>query len=259
MINAAMKPETDRLLELIAGLCRELRPGQPAPALTLNSELERDAELDSLARAELLVRIEAAFGVRLPQRLIGEAQTPRDFLHALATADSQALPMPESAPALATGVAGTGEVKGEGKGEPAPDPLATLTEVLAWHAQKQPERLHLILLDEDGAEQRLGYGELLQRSRAVAAGLQARDIVPGEAVALMLPTGLAFFPCFLGILLAGAVPVPIYPPARPSQLEDHLRRHAAILDNAGARLLIASGEVALPAGLLRGLVAGLRG
>ncbi|PRD69168.1 acyl-phosphate glycerol 3-phosphate acyltransferase [Malikia spinosa] len=251
MIDAAMKPDTERLLELIAGLCRELRPGQPVPALTLNSELERDAELDSLARAELLVRIEAAFGVRLPQRLIGEAQTPRDFLRALATADSQALPVPESAPMLATGVTGTGE--------PAPDLLATLTEVLAWHAQKQPERLHLILLDEDGAEQRLGYGELLQRSRAVAAGLQARDIVPGDAVALMLPTGLAFFPCFLGILLAGAVPVPIYPPARPSQLEDHLRRHAAILDNAGARLLIASGEVALPAGLLRGLVAGLRG
>ena len=246
-----MKQETDRLLELIAGLCRELRPGQPAPALTPDSELERDAELDSLARAELLVRIEAAFGVRLPQRLIGEAQTPRDFLRALAAADSQARPAPESAPAVATGIAGTGE--------PAPDQLATLTEVLVWYAQRQPERTHLILLDEDGAEQRLGYGELLQRARAVAAGLQARDIVCGDAVALMLPTGLEFFPCFLGILLAGAVPVPIYPPARPSQLEDHLRRHAAILDNAGARLLIASGEVALPAGLLRGLVAGLRG
>ena len=58
--------DAEMLLELIAGLCRELRPGQPAPALTLGSELERDAELDSLARAELLVRIEAAFGVRLP-------------------------------------------------------------------------------------------------------------------------------------------------------------------------------------------------
>lgn len=250
-----MKQETDRLLELIAGLCRELRPGQPAPALTPDSELERDAELDSLARAELLVRIEAAFGVRLPQRLIGEAQTPRDFLRALAAADSQARPAPESAPAVATGVA----EKDEAKGEPAPDQLATLTEVLAWHAQRQPQRTHLILLDEDGAEQRLGYGELLQRACAVAAGLQARDIVPGDAVALMLPTGLEFFPCLLGIQLAGAVPVPIYPPARPSQLEDHLRRHAAILDNADAKLLVASGEVALPAGLLRGLVAGLRG
>ncbi len=246
-----MKPDTDRLLELIAGLCRELRPGQLAPVLTPDSELERDAELDSLARAELLVRIEAAFGVRLPQRLIGEAQTPRDFLRALAAADSQALPVTSpSAPAVTRLAAA---------GEPAPDQLGTLTEVLAWHAQRQPQRTHLILLDDDGQEQRLSYGELLQRVSAVAAGLQARDIGPGDAVALMLPTSLAFFHCFLGILLAGAVPVPIYPPARPSQLEDHLRRHAAILDNAGAKWLIASGEVALPAGLLRGLVAGLGG
>lgn len=245
--------DADPLLALIAALCRELRPGQPAPLLTLDGELERDAELDSLARAELLVRIESAFGVRLPQRLIGEAQTPRDFLHALAAADSQALPVPESASAVTVGVAGTG------KGDPAPDELGTLTAVLAWHAQRQPERTHLILLDEDGAEHPLSYGWLQQQAQAVAAGLQARDIVPGDAVALMLPTCLQFFPCFLGILLAGAVPVPIYPSARPSQLEDHLRRHAAILDNAGARLLVASGEVALPAGLLRGLVAGLRG
>ncbi len=251
MILDAMKPETDRLLKLIAALCRELRPGQLAPVLTPDSELERDAELDSLARAELLVRIEAAFGVRLPQRLIGEAQTPRDFLRALAAADGRELPAPAAAHAPVMDMAG--------KGEPAPDALTTLTEVLAWHAQRQPERTHLILLDENGAEQRLSYGLLLQQARAVAAGLQAREVGPGDAVALMLPTCLAFFPCFLGILLVGAVPVPIYPPARPAQLEDHLRRHAAILDNAGARLLIASGEVALPAGLLRGLVAGLRG
>ena len=35
--------DADQLLELIALLCRELRPGQPTPALTLDSELERDA------------------------------------------------------------------------------------------------------------------------------------------------------------------------------------------------------------------------
>jgi non-ribosomal peptide synthetase component F len=243
--------DADRLLQLIAALCRELRPGQPAPTLTIDSELERDAELDSLARAELLVRIEAAFGVRLPQRLIGEAQTPRDFLRALAAADGRQLPSPAAAPVLVTGA--------KGMGEPAPDALATLTEVLAWHAQRQPERTHLVLLDEDGVEHPLSYGELLHQAQAVAAGLQARGIGAGDAVAIMLPTCLAFFPCLLGVQLAGAVPVPIYPPARPSQLEDHLRRHAAILDNAGARLLVASAEVALPAGLLRGLVAGLRG
>ena len=34
-----------------------------------------------------------------------------------------------------------------------------------------------------------------------------------------------------GILLAGAIPVPIYPPTRPGQIEDHLRRQAGILQN----------------------------
>ncbi|MEY5098111.1 MAG: hypothetical protein RJA36_830 [Pseudomonadota bacterium] len=246
----AERDTAGRLLDLIAGLCRELRPGQPAPALDLDSQLERDAELDSLGRAELLARIEAEFGRRLSQRLISEAQTPRDFLLALLGPAGDV----GAAPAAVT--TGASPVSG---GEPAPAGLATLTEVLAWHGQQQPQRRHLILLDEDGAEQQLSYGELLERARAVAAALQQRDIGPGDAVALMLPTCLEFFPCFLGIQLAGAVPVPIYPPARPAQLEDHLRRHAAILANAGARLLIASGEVALPASLLRGLVAGLRG
>jgi 1-acyl-sn-glycerol-3-phosphate acyltransferase len=44
--------------------------------------------------------------------------------------------------------------------------------------------------------------------------------------------------------MSGAVPVPIYPPARVSQLEEHVRRHAAVLSNAGTKALIASPEVA---------------
>lgn len=55
-------------------------------------------------------------------------------------------------------------------------------------------------------------------------GLQARGIEPGDRVAIMLPTAADFFPAFFGMLYAGAVPVPIYPPARPVQLADHMRR-----------------------------------
>ncbi len=54
----------------------------------------------------------------------------------------------------------------------------------------------------------------------------------------MLPTGREFFAAFYGTLRAGGVPVPLYPPARPSQLEDHLRRIAGILRNARARELL---------------------
>ena len=43
---------------------------------------------------------------------------------------------------------------------------------------------------------------------------------------------------FLGVLVAGCVPLPIYPPVRRTQIEEHLRRQAAILNNAEVPLLI---------------------
>ena len=70
----------------------------------------------------------------------------------------------------------------------------------------------------------------------------------------MLPTSIEFFVAFFGILYAGAIPVPIYPPMRLSQLEDHLRRQTGILRNAGACLLITMPEARRLAGLLGTLV-----
>ena len=92
----------------------------------------------------------------------------------------------------------------------------------------------------------LTYGELAARARSVARGLIARDVAPGDRVALMLPTSIEFFVAFFGILYAGAIPVPIYPPMRLSQLEDHLRRQIGILQNAGASLLITHAGRAAP-------------
>ena len=88
------------------------------------------------------------------------------------------------------------------------------------------------------------YGELLAMPRRLAAGSPRETSRAARAVALMLPTGRDFFVAFLGIQLAGGVPVPIYPPFRASQLEDHLRRQALILENARAVLLIGSAETA---------------
>ena len=48
----------------------------------------------------------------------------------------------------------------------------------------------------------------------------------------MLPTSREFFVSFAGILLAGAVPVPIYPPFRADRIEEYASRQAAILNNA---------------------------
>ena len=51
--------------------------------VSLDSALDRDPGFDSLARVELLVRIEHAFGVQLPDTVLESAETCRDLLAAL--------------------------------------------------------------------------------------------------------------------------------------------------------------------------------
>ena len=132
-------------------------------------------------------------------------------------------------------------------GSPAPVAASTLIDALDWHVGATPERTHIRILDESGGADDVTYAALHREAAAVAAGLLARDVMPGDTVAIMLPTSRAYFVTFAGVVLAGAVPVPIYPPARPSQLADHLRRHIGILANARATLLITVPE-AVPVG-----------
>mgnify|MGYP001603265884 CR=1 FL=1 len=87
----------------------------------------------------------------------------------------------------------------------------------------------------------------------MAAGLRGRGVAPGQAVALMLPTGREFLVSFLGILLAGAVPAPLYPPVRRAAAEEHLRRQAVILNNCQAPLLITLPDVSALSAVVRGL------
>jgi 1-acyl-sn-glycerol-3-phosphate acyltransferase len=140
----------------------------------------------------------------------------------------------------------------------APTAAQTLIEALEWHVQTHAQRLHIHLYGADDAEERITYGALYERARRVATGIQRYGVEPGQTVALMLPTSASFFDSFVGILLAGGIPVPIYPPLRPTQLEEHLRRQAAILANARTVLLITVPEAQALARLLRSQVLDLR-
>lgn len=233
------------LKEIIEQLMRELHP-QRARLVDIqpSSRIERDLGIDSLGRTELILRIERAFRVRLPAQTVGEVETVGDLARAL----EQAAPARVPAAFERAGSAVLPLV-------PAASEARTLIEVLDWHTARHPERLHLtVLQDEATALGALSYGELAARARRVAHGLIARDVAPGDRVALMLPTGVDFFIAFFGILYAGAVPVPIYPPMRLAQLEDHLRRQIGILQNAGACLLITMPEGRRLAALLRAQV-----
>jgi fatty-acyl-CoA synthase len=88
-----------------------------------------------------------------------------------------------------------------------------------------------------------GWGEVRERALAVCGGLRALGIAPGDRVALIFPTGIEFFEGFFGALLAGAVPVPLYPPVRLGRMGEYLHRTARMLERSGSRLVLADSRV----------------
>jgi len=232
-----------RLIAMIRELLAQSRPESASRLkVTLDSRLERDLGMDSLVRAELMLRIEREFGVGLPDDLLTEAETLRHLLAAILGASAEVSPAPAPEVAVPT----TAEAEG------LPHEATTLVEALRWRVTRHPDRVHVTFLASDERVQTLRYGELLERARRVATGLQRAGVERQQAVALMLPTSLEFFAAYYGILIAGGIPVPIYPPTRMSQIEDHLRRQAGILANCLAPLLITVPEAKLLARLLKG-------
>jgi len=228
--NTASSAEA--LLDEVRQLLVELHPQQQHPVISLDSTLDRELGLDSLARVELLLRIERHFDVHLPEELVMSAETPRDLLKGVLGAAALA-------PEIET-YAGAGMAE-EAGGEPRQ--AATLVEVLDWHADKHPERPHIHFYGHKGKKETITYGALRKDAEAVCAGLRHLDLRPGQSVGIMLPSGKEFFAGFYGILLAGGVPVPVYPPIRLRQIEEHMRRQAGILTNAQIRILITFDEV----------------
>jgi 1-acyl-sn-glycerol-3-phosphate acyltransferase len=212
----------ERLLRLVRELARA-----GSPTVRLDSRLDRDLGLDSLGRSELFARAEREFGVRLPEGAL-LSETPGELLGALLAASGGRAETVWPAPAA--------ERAGPVQGEPAT--AGTLIQVLEWHVQMHPERVHIRLYGEGDEPTPIRYATLWQEAARVAGGLVRRGVRSGDRVALMLPTGEDYFFAFFGTLLAGAVPLPIYPPVRPSQMEEHLLRHAGILHNAACSLLI---------------------
>jgi acyl carrier protein len=244
--DAGAQSTEARLLEVVRRLVAETHPGLES-RVAPGSELEHDLALDSLARVELLLRLGEAFGVTLPERALAEAATVGDLLHFLGDAAAVA---PASMPAV-------GALLTPREALVVPTQAQTLVEALDWHASQHGDRLHVLLYGEGETTEEITYGALRDGARRVATGLLSRGLQPRQAVALMLPTGREYLASFFGVMIAGGIPVPIYPPARLSQIEEHLRRHGRILANAECVKLITVAQAKTLAFLLRGTVPSL--
>jgi 1-acyl-sn-glycerol-3-phosphate acyltransferase len=237
------------LLEVLEELTAEIHPYRTTKRrITLDSSLDRDLGLDSLARVELLSRVEARLKVQIAEEKFVEATTPRDLLNEFRMLGKSQ----KSGRTRDRVVVPTGEV------DSVPREAATLVDVLDWHVRKHPHRVHIQFYKHGGNGETLTYGQMKKGAESVATGLQYRGLHKGDAVAIMLPTGKEYFYSFLGILIAGGTPVPIYPPVRKAQLEDHLRRHEAILNNCRATTLITIPEAKPIARILKSQIESMR-
>lgn len=122
-----------------------------------------------------------------------------------------------------------------------PSAPGTLVEALVRAAVAEPDK-GLIFVDSDEREARYRWLDIDARAAAVAGGLRARGVRPGDTVAIVLPTGPLFFDAFFGVLLAGGVPVPLYPPIRLGRLDEYHGRTAAAIAAVRARLVLTDGR-----------------
>jgi len=238
--------DSNRVLAVVAAVAREARPHVEAYVM-LDSSLERELGLDSLARVELVLRLEREFEASLPEQALASSETPRDLLRFLLASRGQA---PQSADRTVASLA-------QSEGVRPPAHAQTLTEALEYHVERQPDRL-TVFLYEDQKETQITYRGLWEGSIAYAAALVAAGLAPGQTVAIMLPTSREYLFCFYGTLLAGGIPVPLYPPARLTTIEDHLTRHVGILKSCRAAIMVTIPEAKPIAWLLRAQVETLR-
>ena len=67
------------VMESVRALLTELGSSEAAQRATPRSSLDRDLGLGSLERVELLVRLESALGLRLPETGAQSAESPADW------------------------------------------------------------------------------------------------------------------------------------------------------------------------------------
>ncbi|WP_111766001.1 fatty acyl-AMP ligase [Nakamurella deserti] len=102
----------------------------------------------------------------------------------------------------------------------------------AGEAPDRPAYTHLVDGEREGIT--LTYGDLDRRARSIAAVLRDAGAA-GERVVVMVADEIGFIESFFGILYAGAVAVPTYPPLR----SNHVQRSRGVIVDSGARFLLA--------------------
>ncbi|HXE30993.1 MAG TPA: AMP-binding protein, partial [Terriglobales bacterium] len=110
-------------------------------------------------------------------------------------------------------------------------------EALLERAGKWFPQVSIAAREEDGALRRSDYATLRRRARALAAGLRAHGLAPGDRVATLLWNQMAHLEAYFGVPMAGGI-------VHPLNLRLHADQLARILNHAGDRFVLLDASLA---------------
>jgi fatty-acyl-CoA synthase len=131
-------------------------------------------------------------------------------------------PMPDAASA-----------KAPKPGSLVPKTLAHAIAALAHHDHRG-----FVFVRPDGTERFCSFREIHAETSRRGAALLARGLVKGDRLALVIPDGDEFVLSFLGAVMAGVVPVPMYPQLSFKNVESYHDTVAHITRASGAKALL---------------------
>src|SRR6204780_3880502 len=254
------------------------KPAVAAQALAsvrqLLVELGGARGMEELVARGTKAHLERELGLGSLERVVAEADTVQDLVDAILRVEAgeagngagargaaavAAVPNSSASPSAVTS---TSAVSSAPATRPDIDEqirkAETLSEILRLRGRGEPGRSHIQIYEEDDQLRTITFGELYERASVVAADLRRRGLEPAQTVAIMLPTCAEFFFTFAGILLAGGIPVPIYPPFRADRIAEYAARQSNILRNAEAQFLVTWRQAENLAKLLQPRVPSLR-
>jgi crotonobetaine/carnitine-CoA ligase len=115
--------------------------------------------------------------------------------------------------------------------------ILTFSELLAQGVQRWPDEPWCRTPDGEATR-----AEMHADALRCVGGLRECGMSPGDHVVIVLPNGLDFLRAWLGVVLSGAVSVAVNPKAAQSEL-------AAVLEETGARLVVAPAGTPVPDGV----------
>lgn len=119
----------------------------------------------------------------------------------------------------------------------------TLLEAVDKRVALSGEKNWLTLYDKDRITATLTFRALKDAASRWAGALASAGVKPGDRVVMVLPTELAFYEAYWGIILAGAAPVPAYPPVKMSRLDEYRDTLSRQIENCAATAMVTNEQI----------------